>query len=157
MLSVFKMWWKTGVKRINGTYPPRRIGRSIAAVVIGVAAAIVLTLGTDFVLHASGVYPPSDQRVPDALLLLATAYRTVYGVAASYLTAWLAPHRPLQHAMIGGALGFVVGVVGTVVTWNGGPAFQPHWYPIALVFLALPQAWLGGWLRVRQLNGAKAL
>ena len=33
-------------------------------------------------------------------------------------------------------------LVGAVATWNAG--LGPHWYPIALVVLALPQAWLGG-------------
>jgi hypothetical protein len=34
-----------------------------------------------------------------------------------------------------------------------GPAFGPHWYPLALVALAMPQSWLGGKLRVMQLGG----
>jgi hypothetical protein len=41
-------------------------------------------------------------------------------------------------------LGFGVRMVGAVVTWNKGPAFGPHWYPVALVVLAIPTAWLGG-------------
>ena len=117
---------------------------------IGMAAAIAVTLATDFVLHAVGLFPPLGQRVPDRLLLLATAYRLVYGVAASYLTARLAPYRPMAHALVGGAFGFAASLAGAIATWNGGPAFEPHWYPVALVVLALPQAWAGGWLRVRQ-------
>jgi len=119
-------------------------------VLIGMAAAIAVTLATDFVLHAVGLFPPLGQRVPDRLLLLATAYRLVYGVAASYLTARLAPYRPMAHALVGGAFGFAASLAGAIATWNGGPAFEPHWYPVALVVLALPQAWAGGWLRVRQ-------
>ena len=85
-----------------------------------------------------------------ALLLLATAYRTAYGIAGGYLTARLAPSRPVRHAMIGGALGLVAGIAGAVATWNGGPAYGPHWYPVALIVLALPQAWLGGWFAEEQ-------
>lgn len=131
--------------------PSRQLGRSIVAVLIGMAAAIVLTLATDVVLHKLQVFPPWNERAPDRLLLLATAYRVVYGAAASYLTAYLAPYRPVAHAMIGGVLGFVASLAGAVATWNAGPAYGPHWYPVALVILALPQAWAGGWLRVRQL------
>jgi hypothetical protein len=40
----------------------------------------------------------------DALFLLATAYRIVYGVAGSYVTARLAPDRPMQHALALGML-----------------------------------------------------
>jgi hypothetical protein len=122
------------------------------AVLTGIVAAIVVTLATDFVLHAIKLYPPWDQRVPDGLLLLATIYRTIYGVAASYLTAYLAPNRPVQHAMVGGAFGFVAALAGAIATWHAGPAYEPHWYPVALIVLALPQSWLGGRLRARQLE-----
>jgi hypothetical protein len=136
---------------MNGSRPPQRIGRSIAAVVVGIVATIAVTIVTDIVLHAIKLFPPLGQRVPDPLLLLATAYRTVYGIAGSYLTARLAPARPVLHAMIGGALGFVVGLAGAIATWNAGPAFATHWYPVALIVLALPQSWFGGWLRERQM------
>jgi hypothetical protein len=59
----------------------------------------------------------------------------------------------MNHALILGAIGFAVSVLGTVATWNGGPAFGPHWYPIALDVLAMPQSWLGGKLRESQLSG----
>ena len=58
----------------------------------------------------------------------------------------------MMHGLVGGFLGLVVGIVGAVVTWNKGPAFGPHWYPIALIVLAIPQAWAGGKLRVMQLT-----
>ena len=135
---------------------PRRLGRSIVAVLAGMALAIVLTLVTDLVLHKLNVFPPLGERVPDRLLLLATGYRIVYGVVASYLTAYLAPYRPVAHAMIGGAFGFVASLAGAIATWHAGPAYETHWYPVALVVLALPQAWLGGWLRARQLPAAVA-
>jgi hypothetical protein len=80
----------------------------------------------------------------DALFLLATAYRTVYAIAGSYVTARLAPSRPMQHALLGGAVGLVLATVGAVATWNKGPEFGPHWYPLALVATALPCAWAGG-------------
>jgi hypothetical protein len=128
------------------------LDRSVLALLAGMFAAIVLTLVTDAVLHKLRVFPPFGSRVPGPLLLLATGYRTLYGVAASYLTAYLAPYRPLAHAIIGGAIGFAASLAGAIATWNGGPAFGPHWYPIALVVLALPQAWFGGWLRTRQLT-----
>ncbi len=70
---------------MSETQRPRRIGRSIGAVLAGMLAGIVLTLGTDIVLHAIGVFPPWGQSMVgfDTALLLATAYRTIYGVAGS--------------------------------------------------------------------------
>jgi hypothetical protein len=139
---------------LSETQPSRSIGRSIGAVFTGVVAGIVLTIGTDIALHAVGVFPPWGQSMVgfDGALLLATAYRTVYGVVASYLMARLAPDRPMLHALVGGAIGLVVSIVGAAVTWNKGPAFGPHWYPLALIVLAMPQAWAGGKLRVMQLG-----
>ena len=126
--------------------------KSIGAVLAGFVAVFVLSLGTDVVLHATGVFPPWDQRMSDALFLLATAYRTIYCSAGSYIAARLAPNRPMGHALALGILGLVVSTAGAVVTWNKGPAFGPHWYPVALVVTAIPCAWLGGRLRITQLH-----
>jgi hypothetical protein len=136
------------------THPPRRILRSIGALLAGMLVGIVFTIGTDIVLHATGVFPPWGQSMVgfDGALLLATAYRTVFGVVGSYIIARLAPNRPMQHALVGGVVGLVVSIVGAAVTWNNGPAFGPHWYPLALIVLAMPQAWAGGKLRVVQLR-----
>ena len=134
--------------------PPRRIGRSIAAVLAGMIMGIAITLGTDEVLHIIGVFPPWGASMVgfDGALLLATAYRTVYGVLGSYIIARLAPDRPMQHALVGGVIGLVASIVGAAATWNTGPAFGPHWYPLALVALAIPQAWMGGRLYEMQLH-----
>jgi hypothetical protein len=139
---------------MSETQPPRRIGRSIGAMLTGIVAGIILTIGTDIVLHAIGIFPPWGQSMVgfDGPLVLATVYRTVYGVMGSYIIARLAPDRPMQHALVGGFVGFVVSIVGAAMTWNKGPAFGPHWYPLALSVLAMPQAWAGGRLRVMQLR-----
>jgi hypothetical protein len=50
----------------------------------------------------------------------------------------------MAHALAGGFIGLVVSTIGAFATWNRGPAFGPHWYPVALIILALPTAWLGG-------------
>ncbi len=112
-------------------------------------AGIILTLGTDELLHLASVFPAWGQPVGDKPLLLATAYRTIYSVVSSYIAARLAPNRPMQHALAGGVVGLVVSTVGAVVTWNRGPAFGPHWYPLALIVVAMPCAWLGGVLHRR--------
>ena len=118
-------------------------GRGIGAFFAGLVASIVPTLATDWALHATGVFPPWDQRAGDGLLLLATVYRTVYGIGGSWLTAHLAPNRPMAHALALGGAGLIANVAGAVATWNAGPAYGPKWYPLALVALAVPTAWLG--------------
>ena len=118
------------------------IWRSIWAVFAGVLFIIIVTTIVDVMLHVTGVYPPMNQPLTDGLALLATAYRIVISVAGAWLTAKLAPADPMKPALILGVVGVVLGLIGLAVTWNLG--LGPHWYPIALVVLAIPQCWLGG-------------
>lgn len=136
---------------MSETQRPRRMLRSIGAVVAGLLAVIILSLGTDVVMHATKIFPPWGERMTDALFVLATAYRSVYAIAGSYIAARLAPDRPMKHALVLGFVGLALSIVGLVATWNAGPELGPRWYPIALVVTALPCAWLGGRLRDMQL------
>jgi len=83
----------------------------------------------------------------NGLFLVATAYRLVYGVVGGYITAWFAPSSPVKHALLCGLIGVFLSTAGAVVTWNRGPAFEPHWYAISLIVTALPCAWVGGIIR----------
>ncbi len=130
----------------------RRLLRSLGALIAGLLVSLIPTLLTDLALHAGGIFPPSDQRAPDHLLLLATFYRTVYGIAGSYVAARLAPDRPMTHALALGFAGFLASIAGAVATWNAGPQFEPKWYPLALVVLAIPTAWAGGALYCARLR-----
>lgn len=118
--------------------------KSAGAIVAGVLFIIVVTTLVDILLHAVGLYPPMNQALTDGDALLASSYRLIISVAGAYLTARLAPARPMRHALILGVVGIVLGLVGLIATWK--LALGPRWYPISLVVLALPQCWLGGWL-----------
>lgn len=124
--------------------PQRSFGRTIGALVAGLVVGIVLSLGTDAILHVTGVFPPFGQAMSNGLFALATIYRVIYSVLASYVAARLAPDRPMWHALVLGFVNLVVSLFGMLITWNKGPEFGPHWYPVSLVVLALPAAWLGG-------------
>jgi hypothetical protein len=133
-------------------HPPRRMGRSIGAVLAGILVGVIITIATDALMHVIGVFPPLGQPMSNQLFALATAYRIVYGVLGSYVIARLAPDRPIPHALVGGVVGVVVSTVGAAVTWNHVPSLGPHWYPVALIVTALPCAWLGGKLRLMELR-----
>lgn len=122
--------------------PQRRLGRSVAAIVVAFFVVVVLSVGTDEVLRLLKIYPPLGQRMSDSLFALAIAYRLVFGVLGSYITARLAPYRPMLHSLIGGAIGTVLATLGAVGSWRH-PEMGPHWYPVALVVTALPCAWIG--------------
>src|SRR5215467_7425361 len=111
---------------------PRNLWRSTGAIVLGFVAVVVLSLGTDEVLHLLKVYPPWGQPMQDPRLnFLALSYRIVYTIMGSYIAARFAPRNPMLHAMILGAVGFVFSIrrVFIVTRTNLGPT----WYPLALV------------------------
>jgi hypothetical protein len=125
--------------------------KSIGAVLAGAIVGIILEIGTDVLLRQLHIFPPLTQPMTDSrLLALATVYRTIYGVIGAYITAWLAPSRPVLHAFILGFLGELAAIAGVISTWNDTDKYGPHWYPIALVILALPPALLGAWLNQRR-------
>jgi hypothetical protein len=129
---------------MNETEHLRRPLRSIWAVFAGLLFIFIITTIVDLVLHATGVFPPWRQPMSDALFGVATAYRIVISIAGCYLAARLAPSRPMAHALVLGAIGVVISAIGAAVTWNKGPEFGPHWYPLLLVVVAIPCAWVGG-------------
>ena len=133
---------------MNEPHRPRRI-RSIAAVLAGVLAVIILSIATDIVLHATGIYPPWFQPMSTPRWLLATGYRIIFGVAGGYIAARLAPDRPVGHALVLGVIGLALSIVGVAGTWNKGPEFGPKWYPLALVVIALPCSWVRGKIGAR--------
>ena len=115
----------------------------------GFFATFILSIGSDLLLHAAGVFPLWGQPMSNALFALATAYRTVYTVAGGYVTARLAANKPMGHVWTLGVIGLLAAIAGTAATWNKGPEFGPKWYPLALVVLAIPSVWLGGKLAQR--------
>ena len=122
---------------------------SVSAVAAGFVLTALFSLGTDVVMHASGVFPPWGEPMAGGLFVWATIYRVVYTVFGGYLTAALAPRRPMSHVMLLGAVGALAAIVGVIATWDAGPAFGPKWYPILLVVTALPCVSAGGILRMR--------
>jgi hypothetical protein len=129
--------------------------RSVLAVVAGFFFILVSTTAIDVVLHAVHVFPPWGDPNPDGVLVLATTYRVFCSIAGCAIAARLAPRNPVQHALALGVLGLVLGVVATISTWNAGPAFANHWYPITLAAISIPCGWMGGRLHAG-LAAAKA-
>ena len=125
---------------------PRQPWRSVRAVLLGFIFVIVISLGTDQLFHVLDIFPPWGEPMNETSdNLLALVYRTVYGIVGSYIMARFAPYQPMRHAMIGGAIGFVLSSMGVIAAIKIGN-LGPLWYPIALVLTALPCAWVGGLL-----------
>jgi hypothetical protein len=129
---------------MTGTESQPGVWKSVWAVAAGLIVIVILSLAMDAIMHVTGVFPPYGQAMGNGLFAWATIYRAIISIFGCYLTARLAPNRPLTHALWLGVVGVIISAVATVLTWNKGPEFGPHWYPIALVLVAIPCAWIGG-------------
>jgi hypothetical protein len=121
--------------------------RRIGAVFAGLFVIFAVTTATDIVFHLAGVFPPTGAPTTDGPLVLATAYRIVYGVAGSWVTARVAPDRPMRHALVLGLVGVAISTAGAIVMHGRGPL----WYSLAVIAMALPCGWAGGRLRELQI------
>jgi hypothetical protein len=116
--------------------------KSIWAVVAGALVIVAITTAIDVVLHVVGIFPSWDVPIDDRQSLIALSYRVVIGAAGAYLTAAMAPSRPMKHALILGAIGTVLGGVAFVAV--RGKGLGPDWYPAAVALFSLPECWAGG-------------
>lgn len=124
--------------------------KGTGAVLAGFVAVVVLALCTDKVLMMTGVFPDPVQHpelYSDGMYALITFYTAVFSAAGAWLTAWLAPSRPITHALVLGALGAFFSTLGAIVQWKLAAGHE--WYPIALIVIAIPSCWLGGWFYMR--------
>lgn len=124
--------------------------RSILSILVAFVSVVVLSFGTDELLHLFAGFPPLGHVYTDRQFMWATLYRTIYGVIGSYITAALAPWKPMKHSLIGGAIGFGLSGLGLVGAVIAGPKMGPLWYPLALLIGVMPTAWLGAKIRIMQ-------
>jgi hypothetical protein len=128
-----------------------RLGRSLLALIAGLLLNAVLSTGTDVLLSVLGVFPALSEyghadSFTNAMLAFALIYRTLFGVLGCYVTARLAPRRPMFHSLTLGAIGFTIGLAGAITVWGSSHA----WYAISITLVTVPAAWLGGVLAQRR-------
>src|SRR6476646_11186253 len=122
---------------------PRRLGRSVLAVFAGFVVVVVLSLGTDEVLHLLKVYPPWGVPMNEPRLnLLALTYRSVFTFIGGYVTARLAPHSPIRPVLVGCGIGLALGALGVVAATTTD--LGPIWYPVVVALTGPVFNWLGG-------------
>lgn len=120
--------------------------RSILAVLAGLIFIFVTHTGMDVLFESMGWMPARGEPLTDAGLMWASAYRAIFSILGCYLTARLAPANPMRHALILGGIGVVLSSLGAIAMWDLGHV----WYPLSLIILTLPYAWLGGYLYTRK-------
>jgi len=109
--------------------------KSIGAVLTGFILVFILSIITDYVLESAGIFPPIGTGIFNTwMLFLALVYRSTYTVLGGFITAKLAPDRPMRHAIILGIIGVIAATIGSIAGWD----LSQHWYPISLIIIALP-------------------
>ena len=102
---------------------------SAGAVAAGFIVTALASTAADAVMHAAGIFPRAPRLMSDPLFALATAYRALFTVAGGYVTARLAPDRPMRHAWILAGIGLVAGLAGVVAYYTiAGAQIGPAWY-----------------------------
>ena len=123
--------------------------RSAVAIAVGFVTIFVLAFGTDSAVRAllPGRFGVGGRVDDVGLLLLTQLYVFAFAAFGCWLTARLAPERPMRHALVLGALGLAFNVAGTIAMWDTAPV----WYHVVALALVMPAAWVGGAIRERQL------
>jgi hypothetical protein len=75
-------------------------------------------------------------------------YTSLCVVAGGYVTGYLARRQPALHAVVMGAVQAAL----TVWAMISLPDFAPLRNWIVAIFLAIPTAWFGGFLRAKQVE-----
>ena len=131
----------------------------VGAVVAGFVVTALASTAADAAMHEAGIFPRAPRLMSDSLFALATAYRAAFTIAGGYVTARLAPDRPMRHAWILAGIGLVAGLAGVVAYYTiGGAELGPVWYAISIPVEAIPCVWLGGRLAAsrRSMNPSSA-
>lgn len=123
--------------------------RSVVAVVAGFVLIASLSFATDLALRAAmpDLFDVDGRTTSVTVLLLTIGYVGLYATVGCYLTARLAPGRPVAHALWLGGLGLVFNVAGAWAMWDRAPM----WYHLLSLALVMVWAWLGGQMRAQEL------
>lgn len=126
------------------------MGRSIMAVVVGFLVIGALAFGMDAVMMKAvpDAFGPNDEILSVPVMLFMMLYVALFAITGCYITARLAPNRPMRHALILGALGLAFNIMGSVQMWDRAPA----WFHIVNILMVMPYAWMGGRIREKQLG-----
>ena len=124
--------------------------KSVWPIIAGFLLLAVLSVGADMILR--GCFPkafgPSEAPMGALASVVTIFYASAFGVLSSYLTAALAPNRPVTHALALGAIVFLFALGGLISSWHRAPA----WFNFGFLVVVFASAWLGGVIRARQLQ-----
>jgi hypothetical protein len=114
--------------------------KSIGAIIAGFICVFVLSIATDHALEAMGLLKVEPYfSNPWWIILIVIICRCIYTITGGYITARLAPKKPMEHVLILGIIGLILNIIGAVMLWN----IAPHWFSLLLIILYLPCVVMG--------------
>lgn len=114
--------------------------RLILSIIAGFLFTAIITTAVDHILHVTKVFPPYGEPFRETgLLILAFAYRALFAITGSYITARIAKEKARKAVLILGCIGTVAWLAGLIQFWN----LAPVWYNIGGLISAIPYAFIG--------------
>jgi hypothetical protein len=131
--------------------------RSIGAVLLGYVTFMVLitAFAVVFAFALKGKLPDPDAPMEPITTKISIAYVVVgfvFGIAAGYVTAWVARRREALHALALAVFTCAIGVLYFISRLHAQDRVEPLWYLIANLVLPLACVPLGGLLRARHVR-----
>jgi hypothetical protein len=128
--------------------------RSVLAVVLGYVVMLVAQLGGDTALTAlaPSIMPQPGEPPDPAYFAFRLGTGFFFIAIGGYMAALLAGRSEMKHALSLAALSIAAGILEAY--YFAGE--QPLWYTIALMFLSIPSALVGGYFRLRQVESEHA-
>lgn len=129
------------------------LSQSILSIAAGFAFMIILMRLSEYALEQMGLYDASQPlRIYGGQPVLYVFFieRIVLTILGGYIAAWLAPSRLLLHAVLLGSFAAIYRLLNLVT--GAQQSYGIAWYLFGLVLLAIPTAWLGGYIYTRMLK-----
>jgi peptidoglycan/LPS O-acetylase OafA/YrhL len=130
--------------------------RSLLAVALAYVVMLVAQLGGDTALTAlaPSVMPQPGEPPDPAYFAFRLGTGFFFIAIGGYIAALLAGRSEMTHALSLAALSIAASILEAY--YFAGE--QPLWYTVALMFLSIPSALVGGYFRLRQVHdgGARA-
>ena len=118
--------------------------RSAMAIVGGyLVMVMVVGLCTYALMLLTPSWFPGTAPPPGPYLAVNIAYSVVAALAGGYVAAWIAPRRPVKHALLLAVFALVMAIASAVLQGDR----QPRWYQVVLAVCMPMVIALGGWAR----------
>jgi peptidoglycan/LPS O-acetylase OafA/YrhL len=121
--------------------------RSTLAIIGGYLAMVaVVGLCTYGLMLLTPSWFPGAAPPAGPFLAVNIAYSVIAALAGGYVAAWIAPQRPVKHAVMLAVFALVMSIVSAVLQGDR----QPRWYQVLLAVCMPMVIVLGGWVRGHQ-------